>query len=254
MRNILTNVVQKSMNALGYQIRRLHTPDPVIDQDETFGRVFEKCRHYTMTSRERMYALFKAVAYIVEANVDGALVECGVWRGGSSMLMALALLEFGINERKLYLYDTYAGMSKPTDEDYPLSDPSEKATATWNATQKQDHNEWCFVPLEEVEHNMLATGYPKNNIVLVKGRVEETIPRSCPTAISLLRLDTDWYESTKHELCHLYPIVKRKGVVIIDDYGCLGGAKKAVDEYFAKRPILLNRIDDTGRIGVKTDD
>jgi len=83
--------------------------------------------------------------------------------------------------------------------------------------------------------------------------VEDTIPNGAPESISLLRLDTDWYESTRHELVHLFPRLSRGGVIIIDDYGRWAGQKKAVDEYFAQNniAILLNRIDYSARIGVK---
>ena len=98
---------------------------------------------------------------------------------------------------------------------------------------------------------MGSTGYPPEWVAYVEGLVEETITRSAPTRIALLRLDTDWYESTHHELVHLYPQLERGGVLIVDDYGHFAGARKAVDEYFADDPILLSRIDYTGRMAVK---
>jgi hypothetical protein len=108
-------------------------------------------------------------------------------------------------------------------------------------------------PLEQVKEVMVATGYPKEKMHFVRGRVEDTVPGSAPDTISLLRLDTDWYESTKHELTHLFPRLSRSGVIIIDDYGHWKGARKACDEYFADQrvPILLTRIDYTARIAVK---
>jgi O-methyltransferase len=85
----------------------------------------------------------------------------------------------------------------------------------------------------------------------VKGKVEDTIPANIPERIALLRLDTDFYRSTRHELEHLYPRLERGGVLIIDDYGAYVGARQATDEYFASRPFLLNRIDEHVRCGVK---
>ena len=114
-----------------------------------------------------------------------------------------------------------------------------------------DINDWCFSPLPEVKQNLASTGYPEDKLHFVQGKVEETIPENIPNQISSLRLDTDWYESTKHELTYLFPIVTPKGVLILDDYGSWNGAKKAVDEYFEREPILLNRIDNSGRIGIK---
>ena len=205
-----------------------------------------------MTSIERMYALYKGVEYVVNSKIPGDFVECGVWRGGSSMIIAKTLLKMKETNRKIYLYDTYEGMSKPTKKDKETS-TSLSALGEWEKSQKENYNDWCYSPLKEVENNMNLTKYPLKNIIFVKGMVEETIPKNIPTKIALLRLDTDWYESTYHELVHLYPILINKGVLIIDDYGCWAGAKEAVDEYIQENntTILLNRVDGTGRVGVK---
>jgi len=222
--------------------------------EEEFGHVFARIESFTMTSKERAFALYKAVQYIIDAGIEGDFVECGVWKGGSAMVIAYALIERGQANRRILLFDTYEGMSKPTKEDYRLSNNTICAEHEWNTKQNLDHNQWCFSPLDEVRNNMLSTGYPDDKIVFVKGKVEDTIPKNMPERIALLRLDTDWYESTKHELEYLYPILVKNGVLIVDDYGFWAGAKKATDEYFTpKNRILLNRIDNTGRIGIKTD-
>jgi hypothetical protein len=108
--------------------------------------------------------------------------------------------------------------------------------------------------LADVKRNMALTGIESDQMIFVKGKVEDTIPNTIPEQIALLRLDTDWYESTKHELIHLYPKLIKKGILIIDDYGHWKGCKEAVDEYFAQHKIhlMLNRIDYTGRLAVKT--
>jgi len=243
--------IERSANIFGYSITKKSNPDPVIDSDKGFNQIYNKCKKYTMTSKERMYGLFKAVEYITDSNIPGDFVECGVWKGGSTMLIANALLKLNVTDRKIYLYDTFEGMPEPTDNDYNVSNKKIRAVDRWKKEQKQDINTWCFSPLSEVQNNMLSTGYPKDQIILVKGKVESTIPQTIPSKIALLRLDTDWYESTKHELNHLFPILVKNGVLIIDDYGHWAGAKKAVDEYFSKNLILLNRIDYTGRIGIK---
>ena len=102
---------------------------------------------------------------------------------------------------------------------------------------------------------MYSTGYDKSKIHLVKGKVEETIPKTLPERIALLRLDTDWYASTKHEMLHLFPRLVPGGVLILDDYGSWLGARKAVDEYIAenKVKIFLCRVDNSGRVAVKLD-
>ena len=218
--------------------------DSAINKDERFRRIYKKCKRFTMTSIERMYALYKSVEYIINSQIPGVFVECGVWRGGSTMLIALTLLELNEKSRKIYLYDTFKGMPEPTADDYHLDDKTALAKNQWK-------KKWCFSPLSEVKKNMALTRYPKNNLIFIKGKVEKTIPNTIPSKIAILRLDTDWYESTKHELIHLFPLISKNGVLIIDDYGYWAGSKKAVDEYFTNKSILLNRIDDTGRIGVK---
>jgi hypothetical protein len=100
---------------------------------------------------------------------------------------------------------------------------------------------------------MLSTGYPSENIIFVKGMVEKTIPRTLPNKIALLRLDTDLYESTHHELIHLYPKVTTQGIIIIDDYGHFQGSQEATDNYFSQesQKVLFHRIDYSCRVGIK---
>lgn len=235
----------------GYEITYISKKFPE-DMDREFEEIYKKCKEYTMTSIERMYALYKSVEYVVNSKIPGDFVECGVWKGGSSMVIAHSLLKMKEMDRKIYLYDTFAGMSKPGQKDIRISD-SLPVIKIWEKKERKNYNEWDFSPLSEVEKNMFSTGYPRNNIIFAKGKVEETIPRTIPDQIALLRLDTDWYESTCHELNCLFPLLSVNGVLIIDDYGHYAGAKEAVDKYFKKNniPILLNRIDYTGRLGIK---
>ena len=223
--------------------------DKIIEDE--FADIYEKCKDYTLTSKERMYALFKAVEYTVNAKIEGDFVECGVWKGGSAMVIAYTLLKMKETHRKIYLYDTFEGMSKPSNEDVRLYD-REPAITKWEKEKRDGYNEWTFAPLNDVKKNLASSGYPEKNLVFVKGKVEESIPKNTPSRIALLRLDTDWYESTHHELVHLFPLSTKHGTLIIDDYGHWAGSKKAVDEYFTQnKPILLNRVDYTGRVGIK---
>lgn len=222
------------------------------DMEEEFINIYLHCRKYTMTSVQRMYALFKATEYIVQRDIPGDIVECGVWKGGSSMLAAASMHRLGDISRTCYLYDTYAGMSEPGHEDVDFSH-NNNARGEWEKMQTGEHNLWCFSSLEDVKRHLSTISYPLDNFKLIEGKVEDTIPTVTPERISLLRLDTDWYESTYHELLHLFPLLSRDGVIIVDDYGYWKGAKKAVDEYFEQHSIkiLLNKIDSTGRIGIK---
>lgn len=227
------------------------------DMEKDFRESYTRNKKYTMTSMERMYAMYKATEYIIENKIEGAIVECGVWKGGSAMVGMDALLRKGVTDREFWLYDTYEGMSKPTEKDIMHSGMSAKVE--WDKLRNElgkESSSWCLATEGEVENNVLKTRYPKDHIVMVKGKVEETIPAQAPHAIALLRLDTDWYESTKHELEHLFPRLSIGGVLIIDDYGCWRGARQAVDEYFSKHQgkVFLQRIDYSGRIAVKMSD
>jgi O-methyltransferase len=222
------------------------------DFDDEFGSLYGRCAPFTMTSAERMFALYQAIKYIEAAGIPGDVLECGVWRGGSSRLAALTLLALGSSHRTLHLFDTFEGMTSPADVD--VQHATGRAAAQILAAKERTpnvNNEWAYAPLHQVQETMAETGYPR--VEFIRGSVEETLPASAPSQISLLRLDTDWYESTRHELEHLYPRLSHRGVLIIDDYGYWEGARKAVDEYFREtgQVVLLNRIDDTGRIAVK---
>jgi hypothetical protein len=221
-----------------------------LHSEAKFVAAYERCRAYTMTSPERMYALWNATRHVVAAGIAGDFVECGVWKGGSSMLAALALADAGDVTRPLWLYDTFEGMSEPTADD--VDHKGHDARPEWEAA-KRTGDGWCASPLDDVRAALATTGAAKERLRFVVGKVEATIPREIPEKIALLRLDTDWYESTKHELLHLWPRLARGGVLIIDDYGHWAGARRAVDEFLAtqKPPLLLDRIDYTGRIALK---
>jgi O-methyltransferase len=225
------------------------------DADPRFHELYEKCRPYTMTSVERLYALYKSVEYIVAANLPGDFVEAGVWRGGSCMLIAEALLAFDASSRRIFLFDTFAGHPRP-DAEKDIDIWGNRAIDEWQRTRTKgddNHGQWANASVEEVRANLALTGYPADALVFVKGMVEETVQDVDPRMIALLRLDTDWYESTRAGLEHLYPRLVSGGVLIVDDYGHYKGQQLAVDEYFASRrePILLNRIDYSSRLGVK---
>jgi O-methyltransferase len=224
------------------------------DVDPIFVETYKKVRPYTMTSAERIFSLCEAVRYIQDRDIEGDIVECGVWKGGSMMAVAETLIRAGVTSKNLYLFDTFEGMPPPTENDVDIA--GVKAEFLLDSANKEiDDSVWCCATLEVVKEALGSTGYPSEKVHFIKGMVEQTVPRFAPKKIALLRLDTDWYESTKHELEHFFPRLSKGGVLIIDDYGHWQGARKAVDEYFEKKnvKILLIRIDYTGRIAVKVD-
>lgn len=220
------------------------------DMENDFRSIYLTCDNYTMTSLNSMYSLYKAAEYIVKAGIPGDIVECGVWKGGSAMLAAKTLSFFNDTSKKIYLYDTFEGMPKPDDVDVKIRTGA-SGKDIWQ--QKQKDGGWAKAKIDEVKQNMHSTAYPTDNLIFVKGKVEDTIPKTKPGAIALLRLDTDWFSSTYHELKHLYPLLSPGGVLIIDDYGSWSGSKKAVDQYFTENNIniYLHRTD-TGRVGIKS--
>jgi hypothetical protein len=216
--------------------------------------IFKKIQPYTMTSSERVFALCEAVSYVHKHGIEGDIVECGVWKGGSMMAIAETLLSLKNTDRYLYLFDTFEGMPPPTEPDRALDGESAEEILHRSDKTRTD-SAWCRAPLDLVKNAIKGTGYPIDKIHFIKGMVEQTIPASAPKKIALLRLDTDWYESTRHEMIHLFPRLVKGGVLIIDDYGHWQGARKAVDEYLDENniKIMLARIDYTGRIAVKID-
>ncbi|NTW49232.1 MAG: macrocin O-methyltransferase [Chlorobiales bacterium] len=249
--SFIRTVSRRIVDSLGYALvpkssLQGYPPDFSPEIIETL----EAVRPFTMTSQERVFSLVKAVEYVVSQNIPGEIVECGVWKGGSMMAVAKTLIRLKQTGKRLYLFDTFEGM--PPAEDVDRNFRGENASRLMDA-QDQASWIWAIAQIDEVKKNMASTGYPPDKITYIKGKVEETIPGQAPEKIAILRLDTDWYESTKHELEYLYPRLSPGGVLIIDDYGHWAGAKKAVDEYIAKHniPLLLCRIDYTGRIAVK---
>jgi hypothetical protein len=219
--------------------------------EREFWEIQNRCQRFTQTPVERMYALYKATEYIVRARVPGDVVECGVWRGGSAMLCALTLLGKGDVTRQLHLFDTFQGLPEPGIHD-EADVHGQDVRSQWVRWEQDGVNLWSYASLDEVRRNMASTGYPAKQVRCVEGRVEETIPRHAPERIALLRLDTDWYESTRHELEHLYPRLSPGGVLIVDDVGHFTGAKKAFTEFFLEHDdIFVNRIDYTARLIVK---
>ncbi len=209
---------------------------------------------YTLTSPERVFSLIEAVRYIIRREIPGSIVECGVWRGGSMMAVALELQNLNIRNRDLHLFDTFEGMTPPKEIDVDVHGVS--AAPEFAELQiGKDGSNWCRATLPDVKAGMANTGYDMERVHFHVGKVETTLPSAAPEQIALLRLDTDWYESTRHELEHLYPRLSRGGILIIDDYGHWHGQKVAVDEYIAKQglSLFLSRIDHTGRIAVRMD-
>jgi hypothetical protein len=247
------------IDRIAQAVRQRRHPNPPPPPEVTDGEVaehnraiVERAMPFTMTSPLRIEATVEAVRHCVRREIPGAFAECGVWRGGSVLAMILALQELGVADRDIYLYDTFEGMTEPGEHDRSALAAYEEARSRGERPFEEMFGPQAFNE-DGVRRTLAASGYPQERLHFVRGAVEETIPASLPERLALLRLDTDWYESTRHELIHLYPVLSTGGVLIIDDYGHWDGCRRAVDEYFGETadPLLLARIDYTGRIAVK---
>ena len=235
--------VKRLVTRAGIEVTR---PQPVEDD---IAAILAQAQPHSMTSAARLTAVIDAVRYVDRYAIPGAFVECGVWRGGSTMAAILAHTERAAATRDFFLYDTFEGMPEPGDADRSRTG---RRASDMLAGSRRDSRVWAVAGLDAVRDNIAATGLPLARAHFVKGKVEDTIPATPPGPIAVLRLDTDWYESTRHELEHLAPLISDHGVLIVDDYGHWEGARKAVDEWLVTfdRPVLLTRSDYTGRIAV----
>lgn len=203
-----------------------------------FIEVYRKYCQLTMVPRGPLYWSWLSAKYISDHEILGDVVECGVFKGGCSLIMAEA------HDRTVWMYDTFTGMAEPTEYDYKGSYKGERfdAIKRYNSVKREGYTDWVYGSFDGVKDAIDKSGLSKSRFNLVQGKVEDTIPMKMPEKIALLRLDTDFYESTKHELEHLYPRLSAGGILIVDDYGSWAGSRKAVDEYFEKispKPLML---------------
>lgn len=255
---IINKSIKKVFGAFGLEIRK--TPSRAVkmpveltnEECEIIQHV--KSNNLSMTSYAKLWATLMACKYVIDQNIEGDFVECGVWRGGNALIAAALFKLYGV-DKKVYLFDTFEGMTPPTEKDKKESS-GESAADKFFKSQTKTHNEWCYASLEDVRNNFEKYGLLSKNTIFVKGDVCKTLDdgQNLPDNVAVLRLDTDWYESTKKELDVLYPKLCIGGVLIIDDYGYWAGSKEATDEYFTthnNRPFL-QYTDYSGRVAVKT--
>jgi predicted O-methyltransferase YrrM len=193
----------------------------------------------------------ETIQYIFKNNIDGVLVECGVDSGNFELLWIKELQRLHML-RDIYMFDTFNGLTEPCEYDHTRSDAilysmsKDDVYNKWKSSIVNDEtNNWCYIPLDSVKQNLNSTGYPENNLHYIVGDVLQTLEDkvNIPEKIAVLRLDTDWYESSKFELEKLYDNVVDGGLIIFDDYYHWEGQRKATDEFFEKLNIKYDFID-----------
>jgi O-methyltransferase len=179
----------------------------------------------------REHNICSMIKYIKENNIQGDILDIGVFKGQSSIIAINELTKYNILDRNVYLYDTFEGMPMPTDKD-------------GDHVKKLYKDQWAYGSLKEVKSNIKTyTKYPVNKIFYIKGLVEETLLTHTHNKIAYMRLDTDFYSSTKAELENLYKFLVPGGVLIVDDYNSkFHGCTNAVHEFFDKNNIDKNTI------------
>ena len=134
------------------------------DLNELELEIIRRVQPFTMTSIERIVSLIQAVQYIVRNSVSGDFVECGVWKGGSMMAVALTLINEKAGDRQLYLFDTFDGMPEPSEQDAAASDG--RSAKELLAAESKDSSSyiWAYCPEDIVRQNMQSVGYDQNKI------------------------------------------------------------------------------------------
>jgi hypothetical protein len=219
------------------QRQRGSFPDIVED---AFWEVVERVRPYTMLTIEALYELHQGVRYVAANAIEGDLVECGVFMGGSVLAAAEWARHYGMSDRRFFLYDTFCG--------FPDGTPPE-TDAYGNVVRMYSHPNYLAVARDA----LARSGWAPERFVFVEGDVTRTLQETRPERIALLRLDTDTYASTRVELETLYPALRPGGVLILDDYGQFLGARQATDEFLAAGGLapLLHRVSPGVRSGIK---
>jgi len=195
---------------------------------------------------------FNVIDYILDYNIEGALVECGVQTGKIEKIWINGLKRRNIKSRDIYMYDTFAGLTEPSERDVGISNgmSSQDVFREWNRHNVNDVNTWCYCPLGKVMSDLYQLDYSSERLHFIKGDVRETLldENNIPKKIAILRLDTDWYDSSKIELETMFKYLVPGGVLILDDYGYWKGQKDATDEFFknTKYEYLINQVNIAG--------
>mgnify|MGYP000866007847 CR=1 FL=1 len=239
---MLRKAINNILSFFGYKISRKIQKQIL---SKKFLENYNKSKNLSSFNLEFFLFLEFVLDYLFKKNkIEGDIVECGVFKGANCRFICDYLKSINNENINIFLYDTFEGMPSASINDINIFT---KKNYNFYLKKMQKNNEvdnfHKYENIENVKKLLLQTNYNNNKIHFIKGLVEKTIPKTIPNKISLLILDTDYYDSTKHELHHLYPLVEKGGIIIIDDYGTWSGVKKAVDEYFVNLNDFKSFID-----------
>ena len=251
----MANIVRQYRSGSYLTSLRYHKPEEwenYRDIDDWKREIVVTCSPFTATHQEAMLQLIANIEHVISNDIPGDFVETGVFMGGSCMIIAEVLKQLEVNDRAIWMYDTYEGVPQPNDIE---TDPDGTLLNTWwkeNAQLEGQASSWCNSSLTTVQAHMEKVNY-SGDVHFVKGLVEDTIPQQGPNTIALLRIDVDLEYPTRHVLDHFYPRLSLGGHVIFDDYGMFPSVKHTVDDYFYqnKSKIYLDRVDSTVVHGIK---
>ena len=245
----MRSFLARYLTSFGQKLTGLNHLIPELAPDDE--AVLRAAKGLSMTSPVAQWELIQAIRHVEARQIPGDIVECGVWRGGNLVIAGLMRKRLSF-QRRIWAFDTFAGMTAPTEADLKPADQALDVRKKFLSLERGERNDWCFASEDDVLNNF-EERVGDRELRTVKGPVEATLadPANLPDEIAILRLDTDFYESTKAELEILYPRLSRGGVLIIDDYGEWAGARKATDEFFAGQAIWLHYVTHTVRLMVK---
>lgn len=241
LKSLITKILKKFGLILSKDI------PSIVEITEKEKSIIKNSKKYSMTTEIRMWSLINSLKKIVNEKIDGDIVECGIWRGGNIILINKILEEQKIH-KKIYCYDTFEGMDIADNVDKELS----SGQSASKMIESDDYYK-CKSSLDDTKKIISQNVEDTKDIIFIKGKVEDTlmVKKNLPKKISICRLDTDYYSSTKIELEILYPLIEPGGILIIDDYGHWSGCKKAVDEYFKDKYVMKHFVDYACRLIIK---
>lgn len=225
-------------------------------EDRPFAGIWEAAAPFTTASFDRGLALFRSIRYVAQNFLPGDFVVCGVRRGGSSIIAIKTFAHFGMDDKRFWLFDTFAGATEADTSDGGAAE-SLADVCVDAASHSSEALLGAKADIDSVRTNLRATGCDLDRVDFVQGDVRNLLPSAGPDRICCLCLDPDSYDAAQAELEHLYPRLVEEGVLLLSDFGGSQGVRRAVDEYFDKLRIgghtrpFFHYIDEAGRLMVK---